>query len=95
MPKPKEAVIQEVIDEAARQALHRARREGWNRAQLRQLQALRAQLEELGFNECKTIGNGHPPGLHCFACTWQHLYEETDKAVKFWSNEELMKGALS
>ena len=76
-------------------AFQRARREGFNLAQLRQLQALGAYLEELGNSECKTIGNGHPPGLHCLACTWNHIRRDVQLAIEFWSDPELRNGALS
>ncbi len=76
-------------------ALQRARREGFNFAQLRQLKALGAYLEELGNFECKTIGNGHPPGLHCLSCTWNHIRKDVQLAVEFWSDDQLRNGALS
>lgn len=76
-------------------SFQRARREGFNLAQWRQLRALKAYLDEIGEAECKTVGNGNPPGLHCFACTWNHLRKELERAEQFWSNECYRNGALS
>ena len=76
-------------------ALQLARRRGHHYAQLRQLQALEAYLQVMGDSECKTIGNGHPPGLHCLTCTWNHIRHDVKEAVAFWSNEERRNAAPS
>jgi len=76
-------------------AFQRARREGFNIAQWHQLRALQGYLEILGNSECKTIGNAHPQGLHCLACTWNHIRRDVQLAIEFWSDDERRNGALS
>ena len=76
-------------------AFARARREGYNRAQFRHMQALLAHLEAVGEIECKTIGNGNPKPYHCFVCTWLHLRREVAEAVRFWAEEKRRNEALS
>ena len=90
----KKADVKAALEEQTR-AFQRARREGFNIAQLHQLRALEAFLEALGNSECKTIGNDHPPGLHCMACTWNHLRKDVKLAIEFWLNDERRNGALS
>ena len=45
--------------------------------------------------ECKTIGNGHPEGLHCFSCTFSDIRERLKRAVMFWTNADRYRDALS
>jgi len=52
-------------------------------------------LRAIPQSECKTIGNGHPEGLHCFACTFYDLLQRAERALKFWSEGERAKRACS
>jgi hypothetical protein len=45
--------------------------------------------------ECKTIGNGHPDGLHCFSCTFSDIRARVQRAVVFWENDDRYRDALS
>lgn len=65
------------------------------RIKLRVLKALLAFLGEMGMSECKTIGNGHPEGLHCFTCTFNDLHWRVKRAVDFWREGDRSDKALS
>ena len=93
--KAKSALNLEAALREQEHSLQQARRRGHHYAQLRQLQALEAYLQVMGDAECKTIGNGHPPGLHCLACTWNHIRRDVKLAREFWSNEERRNDAPS
>jgi hypothetical protein len=61
---------------------------------LRGLEAF-MRAANLGNWECKTIGNAHPDGLHCFACTFNDIKERVERAVQFWSEGKRAERSLS
>jgi hypothetical protein len=42
----------------------------------------------LGDNECKTIGNFNPKGMHCLTCSFNNIAEYIEKHVSFWEEDK-------
>jgi len=67
-----------------------------NLMRLRLLKGLIALIDTaVPETECKTVGNGHPEGLHCFSCTFGDIRDRIKRAVMFWENADRYREALS
>ena len=81
-------------EEQTKMRLEERGKRNWLR--LRLLKGLLALLDTAAPEaECKTIGNGHPEGLHCFSCTFGDIRERVKRAVMFWENDDRYRRACS
>ena len=87
---------QSIIETEEQTMIRLAERGKRNWLRLRLLKGLLAMIDVAAPEaECKTIGNGHPEGLHCFACTFSDIRGRIGRAVMFWENADRFRDACS